>query len=233
LQVLKIRTFAKLEVSLRLCLTAPSNPLTFYGTGLGCEDEENDKALTTLRRRTWAALRAKIDEHTKDTVILTTLRTYFEKCFCYDEHDVPRVWKPDDDVDAAFKEAKDIALELIPLYAKIKPQDPDFAHTPPEDSGDDVTDPGLNLFSETKALELEARFRREVYMRYVVVKLTAGIRWIRMLYWIFAVSLVSLVVLGCRFHPFTDNPLYFFIAWGSALVLSLFLDPLTLPVVSD
>ena len=203
--MLKTRTFAKLEVSLRLCLTAPSNPLTFNGTGLGCEDEENDKALTTLRRPTWATLRAKIDEKTEDTAILTTLRTYFEKCFCYDEHDVLRVWKPDDDIDAAFKKAKDITLELIPLYAKIEPQDPDFARTPPEDSEDDMTDPGLVLFSETRALELEARFRREVYMRYVVVKLTVGIRRIRMLYWIFAVS----------FLLFAGNPLYFYIAWGS------------------
>jgi len=212
--MLKIRTSAKLEVSPRLCLTAPSNPLTFYGTGFECLDDENDKALMTLRRRAWAALRAKVDEQTEDTMILTTLRTYFEKCFYYDEHDMPRVWKPDDDIDDAFKKARDTTLELILLYAKIEPQDPEFAHTPPEDSEDDVPHPGPILFSETKTFELEARFRREAYMRYVVVKLTVGIRRIRILHWIFA---ISLVVLGWtwRFPLFNGDTLYFVIAWGS------------------
>ncbi|KAF8493086.1 hypothetical protein F5888DRAFT_1856396 [Russula emetica] len=49
-------------------------------------DEENDEAIATLRQRAWAALRAKVDEQTADTAILTKLRTYFKECFCYDEH---------------------------------------------------------------------------------------------------------------------------------------------------
>ena len=165
--MLKIRSSAKLEVSPRFCLTAPSNPLTFYGTGFECLDDENDKALTMLRRRAWAALRAKLDEQTEDTAILTTLRMYFGKCFYYDEHDIPRVWKPDDDINDAFKKARDTTLELITLYAKIEPQDPESAYIPPEGDKvrkDDVPHPGLILFSETKAFELEARCRREIIL---------------------------------------------------------------------
>jgi len=71
---------------------------------------------------------------------------------------VPCVWKPDDDIDGAFK-AKDATLELIALYAKITPQDPELAYTPPEDDESDAL--GLVVFSETKALELGVRFRRE------------------------------------------------------------------------
>ncbi|KAF8487696.1 hypothetical protein F5888DRAFT_1820572 [Russula emetica] len=54
-----------------------------------CMDEENDEAIATLRQRAWAALRAKVNEQTVDTAILTKLRTYFKECFCYDEHATP------------------------------------------------------------------------------------------------------------------------------------------------
>ncbi len=75
--------------------------------GFDCTDEENTTALTTLRKRAWLALRAKIEEQTADTVFLGKLRTYFEERFRYDENGVPRVWRPDDDIDGAFRNAKE------------------------------------------------------------------------------------------------------------------------------
>ncbi|KAF8502210.1 root hair defective 3 GTP-binding protein-domain-containing protein [Russula emetica] len=71
-----------------------------------CTDEENDEAIATLWQRAWAALRTKVDEQTADTAILTKLRTYFEERFCYDEHGVPPVWKPVDDIDGTFKKTR-------------------------------------------------------------------------------------------------------------------------------
>ncbi|KAF8496384.1 root hair defective 3 GTP-binding protein-domain-containing protein [Russula emetica] len=71
-----------------------------------CTDEENDEAIVTLWQCAWAALRAKVDEQTADTEILTKLRTYFEEHFCYDEHGVPRIWKPVDDIDGTFKKTR-------------------------------------------------------------------------------------------------------------------------------
>ena len=75
--------------------------------GFNCTDEENKNALAILRKRAWLALRSKIDEQTADAVILSQLRGHFEERFRYDETGVPRVWKPDDDIDGAFKKAKD------------------------------------------------------------------------------------------------------------------------------
>lgn len=75
--------------------------------GFNCTEEENEVALDALRKRAWVALRAKIDEQTADPVILSKLRNHFEERFRYDEHGVPRVWKPDDDIDSAFMKAKD------------------------------------------------------------------------------------------------------------------------------
>jgi hypothetical protein len=61
---------------------------------------------------------------------------------------LPRVWKPDDDIDGAFKKAKDVTLELISLYAKIEQEDPGLDYTPPKDGEDDTL--GLVVFSEIK-----------------------------------------------------------------------------------
>ena len=83
-------------------------------TGFDCTDEENALALASLRKRAWLALRAKVDEQTADSVILGKLRAYFEERFRYDEAGVPRVWKPEDDIDGAFKKAKD-QVRLSPL----------------------------------------------------------------------------------------------------------------------
>jgi hypothetical protein len=78
-----------------------------YDAGFDCTDDENVTSLAALRKRAWLALRAKIDEQTADTVILGKLRTHFEERFRYDENAVPRVWRPDDDIDGAFKTAKE------------------------------------------------------------------------------------------------------------------------------
>ena len=89
-----------------------------------CTEEENASSLATLRRRAWLALRAKIDEQTADPVLLGKLRTHFEERFRYDEDGIPRVWKPDDDIDGAFKKAKDQVrlysyFILVPLLISV------------------------------------------------------------------------------------------------------------------
>jgi hypothetical protein len=82
--------------------------------GFNCTEDENDISLSMLRKRAWLALRAKIDEQTADTAILGKLRSHFEERFRYDEHGVPRVWKPDDDIDGTFKKAKDqVRLDFV------------------------------------------------------------------------------------------------------------------------
>lgn len=63
--------------------------------------------MSTLRSRTWVSLRRKLEEQTSEATVINTLRTTFEERFRYDEAGLPRVWKPDDDIEAAFKKAKD------------------------------------------------------------------------------------------------------------------------------
>lgn len=75
--------------------------------GFNCTDQENAASLKALRRRSWLALRAKIDEQTSDANILTKLRGNFEERFRYDDNGVPRVRKPEDDIDTAYRKARD------------------------------------------------------------------------------------------------------------------------------
>jgi hypothetical protein len=53
------------------------------------------------------SLRRKLEEQTSDANLVSILRTTFEERFRYDEAGVPRVWKPEDDIEAAFKQAKE------------------------------------------------------------------------------------------------------------------------------
>lgn len=80
---------------------------TYPLAGFNCTTEENDEALTLLRKRSWLAVRTKIDEQTAESVMLVKLKLIFEDRFRYDDEGIPRVWKPDDDIDAIFKKAKD------------------------------------------------------------------------------------------------------------------------------
>ncbi|THU96755.1 root hair defective 3 GTP-binding protein [Dendrothele bispora CBS 962.96] len=179
-----------------------------------CTDEENNVALASLRRRAWQVLRVKIDEQTADAVILGKLRGHFEERFRYDEHGVPRVWKPEDDIDGAFKVAKDHTLELVPLYSKIEPKDSSLAYTLPEESLTS-TEPGsedfdfeasLTIFSETKALDLTNKFRRDADAYYVEAKRSTVASVAQIPVWMYGV----LVVLGWNeFMMVLFNPLYF------------------------
>ncbi|KAH9942378.1 root hair defective 3 GTP-binding protein [Epithele typhae] len=165
---------------------------------------QNTTALASLRKRAWLALRSKIDEQTADAVFLGHLRTYFEERFRYDEAGTPRVWKPDDDIDGAFKKARNrLTLELITVYWKIKPLDASLEFSLPSEAPDPLTNSEdfdfpvtLTIFSETKALDLTNRFRKDAdaYYRGPIP------------YWMYGV----LVVLGWNEAMVVlFNPIYF------------------------
>lgn len=75
--------------------------------GFNCTTEENEKAIHAIRIRAWQNMRAKIDEQSADSILLGKLRSHFEERFRYDSNGVPRVWLPGDDIDKAFRTARD------------------------------------------------------------------------------------------------------------------------------
>lgn len=102
-------------------------------------------------------------------------------------------------------------MELIPLYSKIEPVDSSLAYTLPSETSDSLsmTDDfdfpaTLVIFTETKALDLANKFRRDADAYYVEAKRSTVSSIAQIPYWIYGM----LVVLGWNeamvvlFNPF-------------------------------
>ncbi|KAK0756807.1 hypothetical protein N5P37_010325 [Trichoderma harzianum] len=83
-------------------------------------DSEVDVGLWRLRRKSWTALREKIEEEVMEGNILLKLRENFEDKFRYDDAGVPRIWRPTDDIEGIYTKARESTLTLIPLLSKFK-----------------------------------------------------------------------------------------------------------------
>jgi hypothetical protein len=82
--------------------------------------DEVEVGLWRLRRKSWGVLRAKIDEEVMEGNILLKLRENFEDKFRYDEHGVPRIWRPTDDIEGLYTRARESTTTLIPLLSRFK-----------------------------------------------------------------------------------------------------------------
>jgi len=82
--------------------------------------DEVEVGLWRLRRKSWGALRGKIDEEMMEGNLLLKLRENFEDKFRYDEEGVPRIWRPTDDIEGLYTRARESTLELIPLLSRFK-----------------------------------------------------------------------------------------------------------------
>ncbi|KAK0557401.1 Dynamin-like GTPase that mediates homotypic ER fusion [Tilletia horrida] len=185
-----------------------------------CTEKENVESLRSLRRKAWLALRAKIDEQTADATLMAKLRSVFEDRFRYDAEGVPRVWKPDDDIDGLFRKARDQTLALIPIYAKIAPASPENEVTLPSSSDDPASaaavDRGdeeefdfpasLTVFTESRKEDIGARFRKEADAYFVEAKRSTVSSIAQVPLWMYGV----MVLLGWNeFMAVIRNPLYF------------------------
>lgn len=157
-------------------------------------DDEVHVGLWRLRRKSWIALREKIEEEVMEGNILLKLRENFEDKFRYDEAGVPRIWRPTDDIEGIYTRARESTLTLIPLLSKFRlsttsapPDLPEWVgHQPvgaePEDE-EDLTPVGgidedegksleeeMTVLSEGKRQDLVVRFKKTADGVYVEAK---------------------------------------------------------------
>ena len=157
-------------------------------------EDEVDVGLWRLRRKSWIALRERIEEEVMEGNILLKLRENFEDKFRYDEAGVPRIWRPSDDIEGLYTRARESTLSLIPLLSRFRlvetyapPDLPDFigpqpAGVEPEDE-DDLTPIGgvdeeegksleeeMTVLSESKRQDLVVRFKKTADGVYVEAK---------------------------------------------------------------
>lgn len=166
--------------------------------GFDASPEEVEVGLWRLRRKSWAALRSKLNEEMMEGNILLKLRENFEDKFRYDAEGVPRIWRPTDDIESVYTKARTLTLTLIPIIAYFRlsststhpPLDewlgePPSSITPADEedltpiNGIDTHDAGatlddeMTLLSEAKATDLATRFKKTADGVYMEAKRSA------------------------------------------------------------
>ncbi|KAK0723246.1 RHD3/Sey1 [Lasiosphaeria miniovina] len=160
-------------------------------------EEEVEVGLWRLRRKSWVALRERIEEEVMESNILMKLRENFEDKFRYDEEGVPRIWRPTDDIEGIYTRARESTLSLIPLLSRFRlaetyapPDLPAFIGLQPagaetEDEEDLAPIGGVDeeegksleeemtVLSESKRQDLVVRFKKMADGVYVEAKRSA------------------------------------------------------------
>lgn len=158
--------------------------------------EEVEVGLWRLRRKSWGALREKIEEEVMEGNILLKLRENFEDKFRYDDAGVPRIWRPTDDIEGIYTKARESTLTLIPLLSRFRlsstyaaPDLLNFIGPQPEGlepvDEEDLTPIGgidddsksleeeMTVLSESKRQDLVVRFKKTADGVYVEAKRSA------------------------------------------------------------
>ncbi|KAF9909033.1 Dynamin-like GTPase that mediates homotypic ER fusion [Lobosporangium transversale] len=169
-------------------------------------EHEQAELTLNLRRQAWVLLTKKVQEESADGMMLLKLRNRFEEKFRYDDHGLPRVWKPDDDIDTPFRKARDETVELVPLFAKINTLDPIKGEKIELEATDDFDfDQSLKVLSESRQQEITNKFKRESDAFYLEAKRSVVATQAKLPYWVG----VALVILGWNeFIAVIKNPLY-------------------------
>ncbi|KAF9959348.1 Dynamin-like GTPase that mediates homotypic ER fusion, partial [Mortierella alpina] len=170
------------------------------------EPEEHSELITNLERQGWILLTMRIQEESVDGLILYKLLNRFEERFQRDEQGLPRVWKPNDDINTPFRKARDETVNLIPIYAHINTVDPASGTPFALASSDDFDfDQSLKVLSESRQQELIAQLKRRADASYVEAKRSVVATQQKVPYWVG----VALVILGWNeFISVITNPLY-------------------------
>ncbi|KAK9763513.1 Dynamin-like GTPase that mediates homotypic ER fusion [Basidiobolus ranarum] len=160
----------------------------------GCfnsDDVEMKSSIQSLRVRSWEIFCQKIKDETADHLMILKLRNRLEESFRYDPEGLPRVWKPEDDMDGFFKKAKEQAIQMLPLFTKIDIREAAFE---PELYFPDGYDIGstLTILSNAKQQDLLSRFKKEADALFLEAKRSIVATTARVPYWV----VILLMILG-------------------------------------
>ena len=84
-----------------------------YDFQVGISKAEDQKVYKKLRSNAWATLYEIVHDYLTEDNVVSILRDRFENKFRYDEHDSPRLWKNEEEIDSAFRIAKEYALNVL------------------------------------------------------------------------------------------------------------------------
>ncbi|CAO3615002.1 unnamed protein product [Mucor fragilis] len=166
-------------------------------------EEEIAKSTADLKRQTWVVLRKKVDEELADNLLLLKLRNRFEEKFRYDDKGLPKVWKPEDDIDSYFKKARDETLLLIKIFSKVDlSMDEDFEI---ESTDDFDFKQSLTILGEAKQIDITNRFKRESDAFYLEAKRSVVATTAKVPSWV----IIMMIALGWNeFMTILKSPIY-------------------------
>ncbi|ORZ32888.1 root hair defective 3 GTP-binding protein [Catenaria anguillulae PL171] len=79
-------------------------------------DSELDERLAALRTASITALRDVLSQATSEGALVQRLKATFEQKFRYDDQGIPRVWQPSDDIDGAYRRARELADQTLKSF---------------------------------------------------------------------------------------------------------------------
>lgn len=172
---------------------------------LNSTQEEINATTGSLLRRAWISLRNKIEEQCSEAILLFRLRSIFEDKFRYDNKGIPRVWRPSDDIELIYTDAKEHTLQLLKLYRFIQPQDEKkiFSYPQLDETVQDIIrvsdeeesynyEESLQVLGEAKEAQLAARFKKDADAIYIEAKRSVVSSISKIPLWFY----VALLVLG-------------------------------------
>ncbi|AJT80898.1 AFH_G0051040.mRNA.1.CDS.1 [Saccharomyces cerevisiae] len=88
-----------------------------YDFKIGLSESENAKIYKNIRILAWRTLDTTVHDYLKIDTIVSILRDRFEDVFRYDAEGSPRLWKTEEEIDGAFRVAKEHALEVFEVLS--------------------------------------------------------------------------------------------------------------------
>ncbi|AMD20121.1 HCL030Wp [Eremothecium sinecaudum] len=86
---------------------------------VGASHEENISIHETILSNAWTILRDLIHQYLKEDNVVSIIRDVFENHFRYDENDVPRLWKNEEEIDGSFKISREHAFKMLDILSTV------------------------------------------------------------------------------------------------------------------
>jgi len=196
--------------------------------GFQLSETENQSSMSQIHKHCLQQLRKKLEEEVSEKNLVSKLKERFEGVFRYDSKGIPRVWKPEDDIDRYYAAAKRKADQLLDLFSKA-----DLSLSTSQFIGIDSLDEFVApLLPPNKLVEIQNRFKRETDTIYIEAKRSIVAVTAKIPQWV----LILLVVLGWNeMMEIIRSPFYLFTLFlvgggGYLLFITGMLGPLTIVV---
>lgn len=188
-----------------------------YDFQVGFPQEKNDELVQQIYHTGWHLLNVTVHDYLKEDTIVGILRDRFESKFRYDDSDSPRLWKNEEEIDQAFRIAKEHALQVLGVLSLAATSDnveivAKFDDCDDEDDEFYKDDVGIyhskrfaHILNEIQKEKVLQQFRRQINVTVLdskrsIIKTTTSIP-----VWIY----IIIVVLGWNeFMMVIRNPLF-------------------------